>query len=205
MRVLGIDPGLATTGYAVLELSSGPLPRVLEAGVIRTPKDLPLAQRLYALYQDTRRLLREYKPDALAIEELFFAQNRTTAMAVAQARGVVLLAAHKLPQTKSYTPLQIKQRIAGYGRAKKPQIQKMMKQLLRLKEIPKPDDAADALAVALCYLLEGAKPSARWEPPRLLPRVQSRARALQRIPQRRVAADTQRLQQAALAEVLRWR
>jgi crossover junction endodeoxyribonuclease RuvC len=158
MRVLGIDPGLATTGYAVLELSSGPLPRVLEAGVIRTPKDLPLAQRLYALYQDTRRLLREYKPDALAIEELFFAQNRTTAMAVAQARGVVLLAAHKLPQTKSYTPLQIKQRIAGYGRAKKPQIQKMMKQLLRLKEIPKPDDAADALAVALCYLLEAQSP-----------------------------------------------
>jgi crossover junction endodeoxyribonuclease RuvC len=150
MRVLGIDPGLATTGYAVLELSSGPLPRVLEAGVIRTPKDLPLAQRLYALYQDTRRLLREYKPDALAIEELFFAQNRTTAMAVAQARGVVLLAAHKLPQTKSYTPLQIKQRIAGYGRAKKP--------LLRLKEIPKPDDAADALAVALCYLLEAQSP-----------------------------------------------
>ncbi|MCS7197336.1 MAG: crossover junction endodeoxyribonuclease RuvC [Candidatus Bipolaricaulota bacterium] len=154
MRVLGIDPGLATTGYAVLELSNGRFPRVLEAGVIRTPADTPLPQRLHTLYEDTRRLLREYKPDALAIEELFFAQNRTTAMAVAQARGVILLAARKLPVTKSYTPLQIKLRITGYGRAKKPQIQKMMKQLLRLKEIPKPDDAADALAVALCYLLE---------------------------------------------------
>ncbi len=153
MRVLGIDPGLATTGYAVLELSDGRWPRMLEAGVIRTPADTPLPQRLRMLYEDTRRLLREYKPDALAIEELFFAQNRTTAMAVAQARGVVLLAAHKIA-TRSYTPLQIKQRIAGYGRAKKPQIQKMMKQLLKLKEIPKPDDAADALAVALCYLLE---------------------------------------------------
>ncbi len=153
MRVLGIDPGLATTGYAVLELSNGRFPRVLEAGVIRTPADTPLPQRLHTLYEDTRRLLREYKPDALAIEELFFAQNRTTAMAVAHARGVVLLAAHTIT-TKSYTPLQIKLRIAGYGRAKKPQIQKMMKQLLKLKEIPKPDDAADALAVALCYLLE---------------------------------------------------
>ncbi len=153
MRVLGIDPGLATTGYAVVEASNGRFPRVLEAGVIRTPADMPLPQRLHTLYEDTRHLLREYKPDALAIEELFFAQNRTTAMAVAQARGVILLAAHKLI-TRSYTPLQIKLRIAGYGRAKKPQIQKMMKQLFKLKEIPKPDDAADALAVALCYLLE---------------------------------------------------
>jgi crossover junction endodeoxyribonuclease RuvC len=103
MRVLGIDPGLATTGYAVLELSNGPLPRVLEAGVIRTPKDLPLAQRLYALYQDTRRLLREYKPDALAIEELFFAQNRTTAMAVAQSpRGGVARGAQASSDKKLY-------------------------------------------------------------------------------------------------------
>lgn len=131
--------------------------RVLEAGVIRTPADMPLPQRLHALYKDTRRLLREYQPDALAIEELFFAQNRTTAMAVAQARGVVLLAAHDLAELKGYTPLQIKLRIAGYGRAQKPQIQKMMKQLLHLKEIPKPDDAADALAVALCYVLEARR------------------------------------------------
>lgn len=160
MRVLGIDPGLATTGYAILE-SEGRRVRVLEAGVIRTPADTPLSQRLHTLYEDTRRLLKEYKPDALAIEELFFAQNRTTAMAVAQARGVVLLAAYGLTAMKGYTPLQIKLRIAGYGRAKKPQMQKMMKQLLRLKEIPKPDDAADALAVALCYLLEARSPLKR--------------------------------------------
>jgi crossover junction endodeoxyribonuclease RuvC len=160
MRVLGVDPGLATTGYAVLE-SEGRSVRVLEAGVIRTPADTPLPQRLHTLYEDTRRLLKEYQPDALAIEELFFAQNRTTAMAVAQARGVVLLAAHNLSATKGYTPLQIKLRIAGYGRAKKPQMQKMMKQLLRLKEIPKPDDAADALAVALCYVLEAHSPLKR--------------------------------------------
>lgn len=160
MRVLGIDPGLATTGYAVLESGDRHF-RVLEAGVIRTPADTPLPQRLHTLYEDTRRLLKEYKPDALAIEELFFAQNRTTAMAVAQARGVVLLAAHDVAETKGYTPLQIKLRIAGYGRAKKPQIQKMMKQLLKLKEIPKPDDAADALAVALCYLLEARSPVKR--------------------------------------------
>ncbi len=153
MRVLGIDPGLATTGYAVLEAGDRRF-RVLEAGVIRTPADTPLPQRLHTLYEDTKRLLRDYRPDAVAIEELFFAQNRTTAMAVAQARGVVLLAAHNVSEMKGYTPLQVKLRIAGYGRAKKPQMQKMMKQLLRLKEIPKPDDAADALAVALCYLLE---------------------------------------------------
>ncbi len=153
MRVLGIDPGLATTGYAVLEAGDRRL-RVLEAGVIRTPAGAPLPQRLHTLYEDTKRLLRDYRPDAVAMEELFFAQNRTTAMAVAQARGVVLLAAHDVSEMKGYTPLQVKLRIAGYGRAKKPQMQKMMKQLLRLKEIPKPDDAADALAVALCYLLE---------------------------------------------------
>lgn len=156
MRVLGIDPGLATTGYAIIETQSGRV-RVLEAGVIRTPADKELPHRLHTLYEDTRRLLREYQPDALAIEELFFAQNRTTAMAVAQARGVVLLAAHDVTEMKGYTPLHIKRRIAGHGRAKKPQIQKMMKQLLHLREIPKPDDAADALAVALCYLLEACK------------------------------------------------
>lgn len=167
MRVLGVDPGVATTGYAVLESGEsqsqktvGALrahglfrPRVLEAGVLRTPAGTPLPERLHMLYEDTKRLLQEYQPDALAIEELFFARNRTTAMAVAQARGVVLLAAHSV-ETRSYTPLQVKLRITGYGRAKKPQMQKMMQQLLRLKEIPKPDDAADALAVALCYLLE---------------------------------------------------
>jgi crossover junction endodeoxyribonuclease RuvC len=107
-----------------------------------------------------RRLIEEYRPDVLAIEELFFSQNRTTAMVVAQARGVVLLAAHGLTVT-SYTPLQVKLRIAGYGHAKKPQMQKMIQRLLHLKELPKPDDAADALAVALCYMLEMRSPLRR--------------------------------------------
>lgn len=160
MRVLGIDPGLATTGYALLESAGVGRFGVLEAGVIRTPADTPCHARLYALHSDVRRLIKEYKPEALAIEELFFSQNRTTAMAVAQARGVILLAAYQLPIV-SYTPLQIKLRIAGYGRAKKPQMQQMMQRLLSLKEIPKPDDAADALAVALCYLLEARSPLRR--------------------------------------------
>lgn len=167
MRVLGIDPGLATTGYSVIEcltltpssLGEGSTFRVLEAGVIRTSPDMGLSDRLYTLYSDARRLIREFRPDVLAIEELFFYKNQTTAMAVAQARGVILLAAHGLATIQSYTPLQVKLRITGYGRAKKPQMQKMMQSLLHLKEIPKPDDAADALAVALCYLLEARRKS----------------------------------------------
>lgn len=166
MRVLGIDPGLATTGYALVECERAP--RVVEVGVIRTLADEPLSARLHTLYSDVRRVIAEYRPEVLAIEELFFSQNRTTAMAVAQARGVVLLAAHGLTIT-SYTPLQIKLRIAGYGHAKKPQIQKMIQRWLHLKELPQPDDAADALAVALCYILETRSPwrkalSARTSP-----------------------------------------
>ncbi|MCS7274476.1 MAG: crossover junction endodeoxyribonuclease RuvC [Candidatus Bipolaricaulota bacterium] len=158
MRVLGIDPGLATTGYALLEGARAP--SVIEVGVIRTSAEEPLSERLHTLYSDVRRLIEEYRPDVLAIEELFFSQNRTTAMVVAQARGVVLLAAHGLT-VASYTPLQVKLRIAGYGHAKKPQIQKMIQRWLKLKELPKPDDAADALAVALCYLLERRSPLRR--------------------------------------------
>ncbi len=153
MRVLGIDPGLATTGYAVLEAQSGRV-RVLEAGVIRTPADEPLPKRLRAIYEDAQRLIEEYIPDALAVEEVFFNQNVTTAMSVSQARGVVLLAGAKadLP-CASYTPLEVKRQICGYGRAKKVQMQAMVQRLLRLKTLPRPDDAADALAVALCHLL----------------------------------------------------
>src|SRR3989304_521418 len=111
MRVLGIDPGLANCGYALLDAQPPGLGRVLEAGVIKTPADQEIPTRLRTLYTEVRRLIADYKPEALAVEELFFSQNRTTAMAVAQARGVVLLAAHKLRVT-SYTPLQVKLRIA---------------------------------------------------------------------------------------------
>ena len=120
--------------------------------VIRTPPEDPIPQRLKSIYDEVVRLIEEYQPKALAVEQLFFNQNVTTAMVVSQARGVVLLAAHCL-EVESYTPLEIKHQISGYGRAKKPQIQAMVQRLLGLKELPKPDDAADALAVALCYLL----------------------------------------------------
>jgi len=159
MRVLGIDPGLAICGYGVLEQknkTSSKLCELIEVGVIKTPKEASLPKRLHTIYTEVEGLIREFKPDALAVEELFFNKNTKTAMAVSQARGVVLLAAswHDELIIRSYTPLQVKQMIAGYGRAKKPQIQAMMKRLLNLHEVPKPDDASDALAVALCYVLE---------------------------------------------------
>lgn len=155
MRVLGIDPGLAITGYAIVQGdgSSCPSLKVLEAGVIRTPPDDPVPQRLRAIYDEVVCLIEEFRPDSLAVEEVFFSQNAATAMAVSQARGVVLLAGHKLEVT-GYTPLEVKRQICGYGRAKKPQVQAMVQRLLCLKELPKPDDAADALAVALCHLLK---------------------------------------------------
>ncbi len=153
MRVLGVDPGLATTGYAVLE-ARGDRIRVLEAGVIRTSPEDPLPERLRTIYEDARRLIRDHRPDVLAVEEVFFNQNVTTAMSVSQARGVVLLAGalSGLP-CAPYTPLEVKRQITGYGRARKPQMQAMVQRLLRLNDRPKPDDAADALAVALCHLL----------------------------------------------------
>lgn len=161
MRVLGIDPGLAITGYAVLEWEerrgrgegNGPV-AVLEAGVIRTPADEPLPQRLRTIFDEVEALIAEYRPDALAVEEVFFNRNVTTAMSVSQARGVVLLAGSGIEQIASYTPLEVKRQICGYGRAKKPQMQAMVRRLLKLKELPRPDDAADALAVALCHLLK---------------------------------------------------
>lgn len=158
MRVLGIDPGLATTGYALLQADpperSSRRARVLEAGVIRTPADEPLPKRLRAIYDDVTALIAEYEPEALAVEEVFFNQNVTTAMSVSQARGVVLLAGSELPKVAGYTPLEVKRQICGYGRAKKPQMQAMIQRLLNMKELPRPDDAADALAVALCHLLK---------------------------------------------------
>jgi crossover junction endodeoxyribonuclease RuvC len=165
MRVLGIDPGLATTGYAVIEWQPRSMTNfhILEAGVIRTPAGEALATRLHALYTEVHELIEDLKPDTLAIETLIFNQNRTTAIDVAQARGVVLLAAHELP-LKIYSPLQVKHRITGYGRANKRQMQRMMQQRLRLKELPKPDDAADALAIAWCYILEAGLNGARAKP-----------------------------------------
>ncbi len=155
MRVLGIDPGLAITGYAIVEAGSEPRwasGRVLEAGVIRTAPEESVSKRLKTIYGEVLHLIEEFQPEVLAVERIFFNQNVTTALAVSEARGVVLLAGHPL-EVASYTPLEVKRQICGYGRAKKPQVQAMVKRLLRLRELPKPDDAADALAVALCHLL----------------------------------------------------
>ena len=156
MRVLGIDPGLAITGYAILQEGNSSQPkqmRVLEAGVIRTPPEEPVQQRLKSIYDEVSQLIEEFQPEVLAVEQLFFNRNITTAMVVSQARGVVLLAGCRL-EVESYAPLEVKHQICGYGRAKKPQIQAMVQRLLNLQELPKPDDAADALAVALCHLLK---------------------------------------------------
>ncbi len=149
---IGFDPGLAITGYGVVRMVGGKY-SAIAGGVIRTKKDTPRADRLKILHDEARSLIETYTPIGVGIEEVFFATNARTAMRTAEARGVLLMAAAGVP-IRGYTPLQVKKRIAGYGRATKAQVQAMVKRLLRLAEIPKPDDMADGLAIALCYLLE---------------------------------------------------
>jgi crossover junction endodeoxyribonuclease RuvC len=152
MRVLGIDPGTATTGYGVVEEVQGELKSVT-FGVIRTPPDQPLPVRLQLIYRAIRELAGQWGPASAAVEELFFSSNVRTAMNVGQARGVALLALadSDLPVAE-YTPLAVKQAVTGYGKADKAQMQEMVRLLLGLAEPPRPDDAADALAVAICHL-----------------------------------------------------
>lgn len=150
MKILGIDPGTATTGFGVLEKNSGAL-SAIDCGVVSTPKTLPLSNRLNILYEDITELIAKYKPQVIAVEKLFFARNVTTAIDVGQARGVILLAAQKADlKLVEYTPLQVKQAVTGYGQANKKQVQQMVQKLLKLQKLPKPDDAADALAIAIC-------------------------------------------------------
>ena len=152
MRVLGIDPGTATTGYGVVEEVGGDLTS-LAFGVIRTPAGQPLPARLQSIYRAVRALATEWQPAAAAVEELFFSSNVRTAMSVGQARGVTLLAlADAGLDVAEYTPLTVKQAVTGYGNADKMQMQEMVRLLLGLAETPRPDDAADALAVAICHL-----------------------------------------------------
>ncbi len=151
MRILGIDPGLAIVGWGVIDKDRNGI-KVVDYGVVTTDKDTPFPLRLQQVYNGVSRLIEMHKPDAVAMEELFFNTNTTTGIAVAEARGVALLAGiHKTDKLYEYTPLQIKQALTGYGRADKQQVQYMVKAILNLKAIPKPDDAADALAVALCH------------------------------------------------------
>lgn len=151
MIVLGIDPGLATMGWGVLNNERGRY-KTVDYGVVLTPKDETLPVRLAMLEEGVNRLIDKYKPEEIALEELFFNSNVTTAINVAQARGVILLTCVKnCGRLYEYTPLQIKQALTGYGRADKKQIQIMVKTLLKLDAVPRPDDAADALAVALTH------------------------------------------------------
>ncbi|NCD00751.1 crossover junction endodeoxyribonuclease RuvC [bacterium] len=148
--ILGIDPGIADTGFGVVKVEGQKL-FCLEYGSIKTDKKLDLSDRLVVLAKELERIIKKYKPKYLSIEELFFNKNVKTAITVAQARGVVLFLAKKNNLIiKNYTPLQIKQSVSCYGRADKNQVQKMVKLLLNLDCIPKPDDAADALAAAIC-------------------------------------------------------
>ena len=151
MRILGIDPGLATMGYGVIE-AEGQKRKVVQFGTINTRAGSPTPQRLRSIFQGVNQLLDIYAPDDVAFEELFFSKNVTTGIAVAQARGAALAAvAARTDNVYEYTPMQIKQAITGYGGADKGQMQRMVKALLGMQEIARPDDAADALAVALTH------------------------------------------------------
>jgi crossover junction endodeoxyribonuclease RuvC len=151
MRILGIDPGTGILGFGIIEVNSGK-PQLVDAGVIRTPVKQDDAIRLATIYEELTDIIVQTKPQIMSVEKLFFAQNVTTAMSVAQARGVVLLCGQQAGlQLFEYTPLQIKQALTGYGRADKKQMQEMVRVILGLKEQPKPDDCADALAAAICH------------------------------------------------------
>ena len=151
MRILGIDPGYGITGFGLVEANRGNC-SLLRCGAITTPAGMDFSARLEIIYEDMRQLLEATKPEAVAIEELFFGQNVTTGIGVAQSRGVILLAIRQagLP-VYQYKPMQVKQAVVGYGNATKHQVQDMTRRLLRLEKMPKPDDAADAIAIALCH------------------------------------------------------
>ncbi|HUY53384.1 MAG TPA: crossover junction endodeoxyribonuclease RuvC [Candidatus Dormibacteraeota bacterium] len=151
-RIIGIDPGTGILGFGVVDISNKGVLTLVDAGVIRTPANQADSDRLFTIYKELNEIITDTQPNIMSVEKLFFSQNVTTAMSVSQARGVVLLLGK---QTKmelfEYTPLQIKQAVTGYGRATKAQIQEMVRVILRLKQIPEPDDCADALAAAICH------------------------------------------------------
>ena len=151
MRILGIDPGTGILGFGVIDVERGKA-KLVDAGVIRTPVKEDDAVRLLTIYEELTEIIKLNKPDMMSVEKLFFARNVTTAMTVAQARGVVLLCGMQAGLSiAEYTPMQIKQAVTGYGKADKQQMQEMVRVILQLKDIPKPDDAADALAAAITH------------------------------------------------------
>ena len=151
LRIFGIDPGIATIGFSVIDADHHRI-QFQTCGVITTPAHTTLSSRLERIYDDLEELLSTFKPDVVAIEELFFNTNITTGISVAHGRGVILLACKRagIPIAE-YTPLQVKQAVVGYGRAEKKQVMEMVKRICSLKEVPKPDDAADAVAIAICH------------------------------------------------------
>lgn len=152
MLVLGIDPGTATTGYGLVS-AEGSRKELVAYGVLETPSQMILPDRLYKIGRDLDSIIEQYQPDAFAIEQIFFHRNTTTVIPVAQSRGVLIYTAvHAGLPVAEYTPLQVKQAITGYGQADKKQVQAMVKQILNLSKIPRPDDAADALAIAVCHI-----------------------------------------------------
>lgn len=151
MIILGIDPGYAIVGYGVIKYEANRF-TVLDYGAITTPAGMPFVERLDVIYKDLNMLFAKYKPEAMAIEKLFYNTNAKTVIDVAQARGVTVLAAHQNgAKIFEYTPLQVKQSVVGYGRAEKKQVQEMIRVILNLEKVPKPDDTADALAMAVCH------------------------------------------------------
>ena len=151
MRILGIDTGVATIGFGVVDAERGNQ-QLVRYGVITTPAGIPLSSRLYQISQDMSELIAQFTPDEAAVEELFFTKNITTGIAVAHGRGVLLLELERAGvPVYEYTPMQVKQAVAGYGKAEKRQVMAMTARLLKMKEIPRPDDAADALALAICH------------------------------------------------------
>jgi crossover junction endodeoxyribonuclease RuvC len=151
MRIIGIDPGLAIVGYGVIDEDRGRL-RLVDYGTVTTPAGMAMPRRLSIVYEGVAQIMRTHQPDAVAFEELFFARNVTTAIAVGQARGVAVIAVRNsfAGEIYEYTPMQVKQGLTGYGKADKAQVQQMVRLILNMDHIPKPDDAADALAIAIC-------------------------------------------------------
>ena len=151
MRILGIDPGVATVGFGVIETQGG-RQQMIQYGAITTPAGQPLAARLVQIAQDMETLINRFRPDEMSIEELFFSKNITTGIGVSHGRGVILLACEEYGvPVYEYTPMQVKQAVVGYGNATKRQVMDMTRRLLKLDAVPRPDDAADALAIALCH------------------------------------------------------
>ena len=163
MRILGIDPGYGITGFGLIEAQRGQT-RLLQCGAITTPPGMDFSARLEIIYDDMKKLMELSKPDAVAIEELFFGQNVTTGIGVAQSRGVILLAIRQAGvQVYPYKPMQVKQAVVGYGNATKHQVQDMTKRILHLDAVPKPVDAADAVAIALCHARSSTSLLARMQ------------------------------------------